>query len=375
MFPVHSRNARPARIVLGAALIALLGACGDRQPPAEHGAGPAEKPVLVTAVTVASQPLAQTVVRTGTLRARRIVRLHSQEEGRVEALPVYEGDKVEAGTLLVQLDDRLLRAELNKAEANRRQAEQDLVRLQRLAGRKLVSEDEQLRAETALRIAEAEESLLKTRLGYTTIRAPFDGVVTERRVEPGDAAPRFTHLLTLVDPGSLVTEVPISELILPTLAVGDAVAVRIDALGTGTYAGRIDRIHPTVDPTTRQGVVEIALDPVPPGAHAGQLCRVYLPGEALPRRTVPLAALRQDPQGEYVYTVDAEGLARRTPVRSGMSLGDRIEIVDGLADGDRVITRGFINLAAGKPVTIIAAPNAPPGSPPDPPPAAPPPQP
>lgn len=370
MLPPYIRNSRPARIILGAALIVLLGAYGDRPPAPGNGTGHTEKPVLVTAVTVATEPLAQTVVRTGTLRARRIVRLHSQEEGRVETLPVYEGDRVETGTLLVQLDDRLLRAEWNKAEANRRQAEQDLARLRRLAGRKLVSEDEQLRAETALRIAEAEESLLKTRLGYTSIRAPFDGVITERMVEPGDAAPRFAHLLTLVDPDSLVTEVPISELILPTLAVGDAVAVRIDALGTETYAGRIDRIHPTVDPNTRQGVVEIALDPVPPGAHAGQLCRVYLPGEARPRRTVPLAALRQDAQGEYVYTVDAEDLARRTPVRSGMSLGERIEIVDGLADGDRVITRGFINLAAGKPVTIVtapdAAPNAPPGAAPTP---------
>lgn len=360
MLPHRPRNSRLARIVLGAALAGAMAACGDRQPGPDKGTGRAGQPVLVTAVTIATEPLAQTVVRTGTLRARRIVRLHSQEEGRVETLPVYEGDRVKAGTLLVQLDDRLLRAELNKAEANRRQAEQDLARLQRLAGRKLVSEDEQLRAETNLRIAEAEESLLKTRLGYTTIRAPFDGVITERMVEPGDAAPRFAHLLTLADPDSLVTEVPVSELILPTLDIGDAVAVRIDALGTDTYAGRIDRIHPTVDPDTRQGVAEIALDPVPPGAQAGQLCRVYLPGEARPRRTVPLAALRQDAQGEYVYTVDAEGLARRTPVRSGMSLGERVEIVDGLADGDRVITRGFINLAAGKAVRIVAAPDTPP---------------
>lgn len=360
MPPYHSRNARPARIILGAALLILLGACGDRKSAPGQDAARVDQPVLVTVATIATERLAQTVVRTGTLRARRIVRLHSQEEGRVETLAVYEGDRVKAGTLLLQLDDRLVRAELNKAEANRRQAEQDLTRLQRLAGRKLVSEDEQLRAETTLRIAEAEESLLKTRLGYTAIRAPFDGVITERMVEPGDAAPRFTHLLTLADPDSLVTEVPISELILPTLSVGDAVTVRIDALGAAIYAGRIDRIHPTVDANTRQGMVEIALDPVPPGAQAGQLCRVYLPGEVRPRRSVPLAALRQDTQGEYVYTIDAEGYARRTPVHSGMALGERIEIVDGLADGDRVITRGFINLAAGKPVKIVATADAPP---------------
>lgn len=312
---------------------------------------------MVSVIEVRNEPLAQTVVRSGTLRARRSVRLHSQEEGRIDKLTVFEGDPVEAGTVLVRLDDRLVRAELNKAEATRRQAAQDHARLQRLVARKLVSEDELLRAETTLRVAEAEESLLKTRLGYATLSAPFDAVVTERKVEPGDVVPRFAHLLTLEDPGSLITEVPVSELVLPTLRVGDVVQVRIDALGDVQHIGRIERIHPTIDAATRQGLIEIALTPVPPGARAGQLCRVELPGMTRPRRTIPLIALRQDPEGDYVYRVDAEGLARRTAVRTGAALGERIEILDGLADGDRVVTRGFINLSPGKPARIVAAPD------------------
>src|SRR5690606_19933060 len=120
-------------------LLGVSTACSDK--PAQETAAEArvEQPVAVSAVIVETRPLAQTLVRTGSLRARRIVRIHSQEEGRVEALPVYEGDRVEAGALLVQLDDRLVRAELKKAEATRQQAEQDLARLQRLAGRNLVS--------------------------------------------------------------------------------------------------------------------------------------------------------------------------------------------------------------------------------------------
>ena len=342
------------------ALIALGTACGDKPAADAQPEARAEQPVTVSVVTVQTEPVAQTLVRSGSLRARRIVRVHSQEEGRVEALPVYEGDQVRAGALLVRLDDRLLRAELNKAEATRMQAAQDYARLQRLSGRNLVSADEQLRAETALRVAEAEESLLKTRLSYATLTAPFDGVVIERNVDPGDAVPKFAHLVTLVDPQSLVTEVSVSELVLPGLQVGDAVQVRIDALGETRFTGRVERIHPTVDAATRQGLIEIALAPVPAGAQAGQLCRVYLPGRLEPRRTVPLTALRQDPEGEYVYRVDEEGRARRVPVRSGVSVDDRIEILEGLADGDRVITRGFINLSAGKRVEIIAPPDAPP---------------
>ena len=337
-------------------LLGVSTACSDKPAPETAAEARVEPPVAVSAIVVETRPLAQTLVRTGSLRARRIVRIHSQEEGRVEALPVYEGDRVEAGALLVRLDDRLLRAELNKAEATRQQAEQDLARLQRLAGRNLVSADERLRAETALRVAEAEESLLKTRLGYATLTAPFAGLVSERNVDPGDAVPRFAHLVTLVDPQSLVTEVSVSELILPGLQLGDPVQVRIDALGAADITGRVARIHPTVDAATRQGIIEIELTPVPEGAQAGQLCRVYLPGELEPRRTVPLAALRQDPEGEYVYRVSEEGRALRTPVRSGVSLADHIEILEGLSDGDRVITRGFINLSAGKRVQVVTPP-------------------
>lgn len=338
-----------------AVLLSLATACSDK--PASSKTADSVKPVAVSIDRVSSTALAQTLVRSGTLRARRSVRLHSQEEGRVEALPVFAGDAVKAGALLVRLDDRLLRAELNKTEATRQQAEQDFNRLKRLVERKLISEDELMRAKTALRVAEAEESLLKTRLGYATINAPFDGIVSERMVEPGDAVPKFAHLLTLIDPQSLFTEVAVSELVLPTLKIGDAVPVRIDALGTGQFEGRIERIHPTIDAGSRQGVVEIALTAVPPGAQAGQLCRVSLPGEMQERRTVPLTALRNDTEGEYVYTIDASDTARRTRVTSGISLGDRIVILEGLKDGDQVITRGFINLSTGKPVAIIAAPD------------------
>lgn len=347
-----------ARILTGSAVFALLlAACDKPATPAAHGQSD-DKPLAVSIIEVKSEALAQTLVRTGTLRARRSVRLHSQEEGRIEQLPVFAGDRVEAGRLVAKMDDRLLRAELAKAEATRRQAEQDVARVQRLADRKLVSVDELQRAQTALRVAVSEESLLQTRLGYATLTAPFDALVSERLVEPGDAVPKFAHLLTLVDPTSLYTEVPVSELLLPTLKSGDVVQLTIDALGAARYEGRIGRIHPTIDPATRQGVLEVNLAPVPPGAQAGQLCRVFLPGELENRRSIPLGALRQDAAGEYVFVVDAAGKAQRRGVRSGMALGDRIEILDGLSDGEKVVTRGFLDLAAGKPVLIVDHPTA-----------------
>lgn len=316
--------------------------------------GPAtSKPHWVEIIGVEQQFLSETVTRTGSLRARRLVRLYSQEEGRIVALPFFEGDQVQQGDLLVQMDDRLLRAQLSKAEAHHRQARQDLERLSRLLRRKMVAEDERLRAQTAVQVRQAELSLLQTRLSYTMLTAPFAGIITERLVEPGDAVPRHLHLLTVADPSSLITRVTISELLLTALAKDDPVAVSIDALGHTRFVGKILRIHPNVDPQTRQGVVEIALDPVPQGARAGQLCRVEIRASPRAHRVIPLAALRRDANGEFAYRLDAKNSVHRAPVRSGLFFGDLVEILEGLEEGDQVVTKGFLGLHDGKRVETV----------------------
>jgi RND family efflux transporter MFP subunit len=291
--------------------------------------------------------------RPGSLRFRRLVRLFSQEEGRVTQLALFEGDQVEAGQLLVELDDELLRAEADKAIATREQKALDFQRLLGLRNRQAVSEDELAQARTALAIAQADERLLQARLELTRIRAPFAGVVTERRIEPGDFVARNTHLLTLADPDSLVAEVLVSELILPHLALGDPVSLRIDALGSVSFAGEILRIHPALDQATRQAVVEVALKPIPEGARAGQFVRARLKSAAVERILVPFRALLQDRDGELLWLVGQDGKAERRAVRSGLRIANQIEILEGLTPGERVITRGFLGLTESKTVRVV----------------------
>jgi RND family efflux transporter MFP subunit len=292
--------------------------------------------------------------RTGSLQYARQVRIYNQEEGRVTALPWFEGDLVEKDAELARLDDSLIRAELARAEAEVRQAQLDLQRITDLVAKKAASRDELARARTALEVARAEASLQQTRLGYARILAPFTGVVTERLVEPGDVAPRHTHLLSLADPASLVIEVKASDLLLPHLRVGDPVQVRIDALGRRDHPGRVLRIHPLIDPVTRQGTVEVVLAPVPAGARAGQFARVTLTSAAVPRLMVPFTALRRDREGEYVFLME-DGKARRAEVRSGLRLGNRIELLSGVEPGQQLIFRGFLGLTDGKAVKPVTS--------------------
>ncbi len=338
----------------GTLALVLLSACNGK-PAAQSSAAPARKPVpqRVEVELVERLPTRSSHRRNGTLKASRTARLFNQEEGQVIEVPPHEGEWVKRGDLLVRLDDRLLQAQLAKARATTRQARLDLKRLSDLVKRRAVSEEELTRASTALDVALAEQKLLETRIDYTRLSAPFDGQISERRVEPGDVVSRYSHLMSMIDPRSLVAELSISELLLPQLGVGDPVTLRIDALGTQSYPGRILRIHPQLDPKTHQGVVEVAPDPVPEGARAGQFVRVTFQTRERPRLMIPFHALRRDRNGAFVYLMDGENRAHRQRVRSGTRIADRVEIVEGLKAGDTLITRGFLGLTEGRSVEPI----------------------
>ncbi|MEW8507545.1 MAG: efflux RND transporter periplasmic adaptor subunit [Candidatus Thiodiazotropha sp.] len=308
---------------------------------------------LVAIEVIESHPSAILHERNGTLKARQHVRIFNQEEGKITSLPFFEGDEVVMGEPIVILDEELLKSELEKAQATARQMQLNLKRQEELAKRLAVSQDELAQAKTDLRVAEAERRVLQTRLGYTRILAPFSGLVSERLVEPGDVVPRHTHLMTIINPNSLVTRILVSDLLLPQLQTGDPVTVRIDGLGEKPFAGRILRIHPQLDEKTRMGTVEVVLDPIPDGARSGQLCRVVLQTASQNRITVPFNALQRDAEGEFVYRLDTQQQAQRIAVESGLRIADRVEILQGLETGDQVITKGHNDLDPGTKVEPV----------------------
>jgi membrane fusion protein (multidrug efflux system) len=313
---------------------------------------------LVEVGDVKQQTLSYAFERSGTLRALREARIISQEEGAVLQVLAREGDDVATGDVLVRLDDRVLAAELDKAVAQHRQFESDVKRLQRLRKKDLSSEEALTKAKTDLQIAAAEERLLETRYAYMTINAPFSGTVSERLVNAGDVAPKHQHLMTLVDSSSLITDVSVSELLLPGLQVGDEVLVSIDALGKRRLPGVISSIYPTIDPKTRRGKLEVVLEQVPASARAGQFCRVIITSRRTDAITIPLAALRRDEQGEYVFVLDTQQQIHRRGIRAGLRLSDSVEVVSGVSAGERVVTSGFLGLRDGqkvKPVTNTTA--------------------
>lgn len=345
-------------LIIGSLFLCIvLSSCS--KPEANQAKKKKEHLVQIVAASKVSTSIERE--RTGTLRAHQDIHIYSQEEGSITFLPFYEGDRVKAGDMVARLDDRLLKAQFKRAQALRSKAEKDLKRIRGLAKRKLAAEIELTRVETELAVAQADEQLLATRLDYTQIRAPIDGVISERLTEQGNIVESYSHLLTISDQSSLITELNVSALLINKLHLGDAVSMTIDALAGGQdlaepfVKGKITRIYPTLNPVTRTGIVEIALSPVPKGALPGQLARVKLKTQEAIRLLIPFAALRRSSQGEYVYIIGDDNRAEIRPVVSGLKIGEQIEILRGLEEGERIVTRGYTNLRNGTQVKVIAS--------------------
>jgi membrane fusion protein (multidrug efflux system) len=191
-------------------------------------------------------------------------------------------------------------------------------------------------------MAAARVDVLRTRLSFTRITAPVDGVVTARHVEVGNLAAPRSPLLEMAAGSGLLLRLPVSELDVVKLAPGDRVEVRVDAMPQLVLAGRIARIFPAAESASRQVTVEVALTNVPPGVRPGFLARAAL---VLERREnallIPEAAvLRGAEVPFFVWVVEQDRVTVR-PVRVAARLSGRALVEAGLQPGDEVVVEGF----------------------------------
>ncbi len=328
----------------------LLSACDKETSTSRHRS---KTDHLVELAPAEIQAVRAQLTSSNSLQPRRIARISNEIAGRVVKLSVNPGDAVSQGELLLQLDDSLIQVALEKARAQTLQAQSDFDRLNKLKPKQLASDEEIARARTALLMARAEEKLQRTRLQRATLKAPFDGVVTERLVETGDVLPVNTHALTLIDPDSLYLKIRVAGQWIPWLAVGDYVSVRIPALGDNRFDASIARIYPAIDAATRKGTIEVKLSPQPFGARAGQLAIAEFYTQSADRLVIPANSLHHDSQGAFVYTVDSDNQAHKTRIETGQQYGDMIAVTAGLTAQSRVVVKGSIGLREGKTVKVV----------------------
>lgn len=315
----------------------------------------------------------------GTVQARTASTLSSKLLGTVKKIHVREGDRVNQGTLLVVLDDRQVTARLRQdqealaqtgraAAAARAGADLAQATYQRyllLAQQESVSRQEFDEVEARQRQAEAmaaaarhgvqqaEAAVAAARASQqdANVRAPYDGIVTARMVEPGDLAAPGTPLVSLEKTGALRVDLVIPETHFNFVSLNQKVMIRIHSLSSPPLEGAVTTIAPAADQRSRSFLVKVDL-PANPAVRSGMFARVIIPMAEEGLLLIPAAAVIVQGQLTGVFVVDADQIARFRLIRTGRTFGDSVEVIAGLKAGIRYVVSPAPKLVDGARVEV-----------------------
>jgi membrane fusion protein (multidrug efflux system) len=337
------------------------GAAAAAPPPGGAGMG-----MPVEAEVAKAQDVAQEIIAVGSLRSNESVTLSSEIAGRIAGIRFQEGQRVEAGQPLFDLDDSVYRAELAQARAALSLSQRNHDRATELFQRKLVSTSELDTTAAKLDVDKATVALAEAHLAKMHIKAPFAGTVGLRAVSPGDYINPGQALAPLEQISLLKVDFRLSEAALSAIAVGQQLDLEVDAYPGQTFPGRVYAIDPKLAEDTRSVGVRARVPNDKGKLRPGLFARVKLV-IAQHRGAVMVPEQAIVPQGEalFVYLIE-EGKAALKPVQVGLRQGGRAEITSGVSPGDTVITAGTQKIGPGAPVMAInlAPPPAATGGPP-----------
>ena len=316
--------------------------------------GPSDRPTNVEIEVVKRGSVSRNSIIAGMLEPIRTVGVNAQLSGTLLSLKAEEGHRVRQGDVLAEIDARELEAQARSAEASLKFAQSTAERSEQLYKEKIITLAELERDRAALEASKASNEQLRTRLGYAKVMAPISGIITEKRIEAGDIVSPSTRLFSVADVSTLVTRIQVSELEVSTLRPGDMVPLTVDALGGQRVEGRIRRVFPAADSATRLVPVEVALTGRQlTGLRPGYTVRATL---ALDRRDdallVPSRAVSGPAGARAVYIVKG-GVVERRSVRVGSDMAGLSEILEGVTEGDSVITSGTSMIREGAKAKVV----------------------
>ncbi len=328
----------------------------------------------------------------GYVVAQRKASVSSKSTGRLAYLGVEEGSRVKKGEIIARLENDDLTAardraasNLNAAKATLGQAEAELTdarlsyhRLKQLLAQNLISRQEYDAAEArfqkaAAGVANARATIkagaaalaeAQTAVEYALIRAPFDGVVLTKNAEVGEVVAPFgaavnarAAVATMADMGSLMVEADVAEANINLVKLGQPGEILLDALPGRRFPGRVHMIVPTADRSKATIMVKVAFNTLDPSilpemsAKVAFLSRPLRGDEENPRLMVNPKALRPQ-NGKFVAFVLRDQKVQAVPVEVGPTLGDLVEVLAGLQEGDKVVLQPPPNLRSGDRVQV-----------------------
>ena len=356
---------RKTRLLSAAALGALLAsACGGGQ-----AAPPGPPAMNVEAITLAEHPVERTSEFVGMVKSRRSTTVQPQVEGFITRITTRSGDRVQPGTVLLEIDPRVQQAAVSSLESQRaaRQAEvqyarQQAERLKTLLAAGASSQAEMEQAQTALDTSEAQLKTLEAQIGqqrvtlaYHRVKAPTAGVVGDIPVRVGDSVTRSTVLTTIDQNAGLEIYVNVPVQQAPALKVGLPVHL-VDDDGRELATEPLTFVSPSVDPATQSVLAKAQLEHAT-GFRTEQYVRARIVWDETPALTVPVTALNRINGQFFAYVVESgkDGtVARQRSVETGPVVGNDYVVKSGLKPGETLIVSGVQKIRDGAPVKASA---------------------
>lgn len=334
------------RVGLASFAAVLAVSCGNPDKGKTDNSMVQEDPV-VSVETVAARDVPQTSVYTSTVEPYVKNNIAPQSAMRITDINVEVGDFVRKGQVLAELD----RIQLQQAELQLKNNEIEYERLKGLYEAGGLSKSDLDAMELSYRVSRTTyENLLEN----TVLRSPVDGVITARNYDEGDmyAMSSPIYVVEQITPVKLL--VAISEVDYTRINKNDSVEIAVDAFPGRSFSGRVSCIYPTVDPATHTFSVEIIVPNKDRVLRPGMFARVTVLFGTNHNPVIPdIAVVKQTGSGErFVYVLNSDGTVTYRAVRLGRRMDYEYEVLEGLSEGERVVTRGQIRLKDGVRVKI-----------------------
>lgn len=312
--------------------------------------------VVITEARIKSFPLSAEAL--GNARANEAVDIRPEITAAITSIEFEEGEPVEQGEVLVRLESSEPLADLAAARAALVDSESQYRRSRELYETRVVSESELEQLEARRDADQAAVNAAQSRLDHTVIRAPFAGQLGLRRVSLGSIVGPNTVITTLDDTSRIKLDFDVPEVFLSRLVTGLAVVARSAAWPDMAFEGVVTSVDTRVDPVSRTITVRALLPNEEGRLRPGMFLTVTLLKDDVVALMIPEQAIVPERSKQFVFVVGEGNVVERREVRSGRRRPGEVEILDGLAEGERVIIEGTQKVRPGSVVEAVEAPGS-----------------
>lgn len=351
----HKMETIAQRILLGVICSAavLTSSCSSETQSKNINDKDSTSAVPVEVSAVANADISAYYTSTATLEAKEEAMVVAKVRGIVREMYVEEGDEVQTGDVLAQLEDKQLELEARRARATMERLKNELERKQELYQKKLISAQEFENAKYEFEAEQSAYELAQLKVDHSRIKAPINGIISERLIKTGNMIDADQEVFEVTDFSLLLAVVNVPEHEMNKLRKGQSALIQTDAIPGEIFEGTILRINPTVNPETGTFKVTVSVNDDSQKLKPGMFGRIQIIYDTHPDALqIPKNAIITEDGESRVYVIK-ERIAYRRSVKTGYANGNNVEVLEGLTPSDTVVVTGQSSLQDSTLIEVV----------------------